>query len=95
MKSESHIRRSNEELAKLCGISKFYFMKLFKKTLGVSPQEYYAELIIDKSSNLLIDTDYSISEISKLCGIEDALYFSRMFKKHMGISPLAYRKNKF
>ena len=95
MKSECHIRRSNEELSKLCGISKFYFIKLFKKNLGVSPQEYYAELIIDKSSHLLINTDYSISEIAKLCGIEDALYFSRMFKKHMGISPSAYRKNQF
>ena len=95
MKSECHIRRSNEELSKLCGISKFYFIKLFKKNLGVSPQEYYAELIIDKSSHLLINTDYSISEIAKLCGIDDALYFSRMFKKHMGISPLAYRKNSY
>ena len=94
MKSECHIRRSNEELSKLCGISKFYFIKLFKKSLGVSPQEYYAELIIDKSSHLLINTDYSISEIAKFCGIEDALYFSRMFKKHMGISPNEYRKNK-
>ncbi|MBO5338729.1 MAG: helix-turn-helix transcriptional regulator [Clostridia bacterium] len=95
MKSECHIRRSNKELSKLCGISEFYFIKLFKKSLGVSPQEYYAKLIIDKSSHLLIDTNYSISEISKLCGIEDALYFSRMFKKHMGISPSAYRKSKF
>ena len=95
MKSECHIRRSNEDLAKLCGISKFYFIKLFKKNLGVSPQEYYAELIIDKSSHLLTNTDYSISEIAKLCGIEDALYFSRMFKKHTGVSPNAYRKSKF
>lgn len=93
MKSECHIRRSNEELSKICGISKFYFIKLFKKSLGVSPQEYYAELIINKSSHLLINTDYSISEIAKLCGVEDALYFSRMFKKHMGISPVAYRKS--
>ena len=95
MKSECHIRRSNEELSKLCGISKFYFIKLFKKSLGVSPQEYYAKLIMDKSSNLLINTNYSISEIAKSCGIEDALYFSRMFKKHMGVSPCAYRKSKF
>ncbi|MBQ4510081.1 MAG: helix-turn-helix transcriptional regulator [Clostridia bacterium] len=94
MRSECHIRRSNEELSKLCGISKFYFIKLFKKNLGVSPQEYYAKLIIDKSSNLLINTNYSISEIAKLCGIEDALYFSRMFKKHTSMSPCAYRKNK-
>lgn len=95
MKSECHIRRSNEELSKLCGISKFYFIKLFKKNLGVSPQEYYAELIIDKSAHLLINTDYSITEIAKLCGVDDALYFSRMFKKHTGLSPSMYRKNKF
>ena len=94
MKSECHIRRSSEELAQLCGLSKFYFIRLFKKTFGVSPQEYYANLIIEKSSHLLINTDYNISEIAKLCGIEDALYFSRMFKKHIGISPNAYRKSK-
>ena len=94
MKSECHIRRSSEELSKLCGLSKFYFIRLFKKTFGVSPQEYYANLIIEKSSHLLINTDYNISEIANLCGIEDALYFSRMFKKHIGISPNAYRKSK-
>lgn len=93
MKSECHIRRSNEELARLCGLSKFYFIKLFKKNFGVSPQEYYAKLIIDKSSHLLINTDYNISEIAKLCGIDDALYFSRMFKKHTSVSPSVYRKN--
>ena len=95
MRSECHIRRSNEELSKLCGISKFYFIKLFKKTFGVSPQGYYAKLILDKSSHLLINTDLSISEIAKLCGVNDTLYFSRMFKKHMGISPSTYRKNEF
>ena len=95
MRSECHIRRSNEELSMLCGISKFYFIKLFKKTFGVSPQGYYTKLILDKSSHLLINTDLSISEIAKLCGVNDTLYFSRMFKKHMGISPSTYRKNKF
>lgn len=95
MKAECHIRRSNEELSRLCGISKFYFIKLFKKSYGVSPQEYYAKLIVDKSSHLLINTDYSISEIAKLCGVEDPLYFSRMFKKHTGFSPIEYRKNSF
>lgn len=92
MKSECHIRRSNEELASLCGINKYYFIKLFKKNIGDSPQGYYTKLIIDKSSHLLTNTTYSVSEIAGMCGIDDALYFSRMFKKHMGLSPLAYRK---
>lgn len=95
MKSESHLRRSNEELSRLCGISKFYFMKLFKKSLGVSPQEYYTKLIVDKSVHLLTSTDFTVSQIAKLCGVDDAQYFSRMFKKHMGISPAEYRKNIF
>jgi len=93
MKSECHIRRSNEELASICGLSKFYFIKFFKKNTGFTPQEYYTKLIIDKSSNLLLNTNYSVNEIAKLCGIEDALYFSKKFKRYMGMSPRAYRKN--
>ena len=93
MKSECHIRRSDDELAALCSLSKFYFIRLFKKNMGFTPHEYYTKLILDKSSNLLLNTSYSISEISKLCGIDDSLYFSRMFKKHMGVSPFTYRKN--
>lgn len=93
MKSECHIRRSNDELASLCGLSRFYFIKFFKKNVGFAPQEYYTKLIIDKSSNLLINTNYSVNEIAKLCGIEDSLYFSKKFKKFMGMSPRAYRNN--
>lgn len=92
MKSECHIQRSNDVLASLCKLSRFYFIKLFKKNIGLTPQEYYTKLIMDKSSNLLINTNYSINEIAKLCGFEDALYFSKKFKKYMGISPRAYRK---
>lgn len=92
MKSECHILRSNEELASLCGLSKFYFIKLFKKNMGLAPHEYYTKLIIDKSSNLLLNTNYDINEIAKLCGFEDALYFSKKFKKYMGMSPRTYRK---
>ena len=93
MKSECHIRRSNDELASLCGLSRFYFIKFFKKSMGLAPQEYYTKLIIDKSSSLLLNTNYSVNEIAKLCGIEDALYFSKKFKKFMGMSPRAYRNN--
>lgn len=92
MKSECHQRRSNDELAKMCGVSKNCFMKLFKETTGISPQQYYQNQIIDKSIYFLTNTSYNIAEIANLCGIEDAFYFSRMFKKHTGFSPSDYRK---
>lgn len=85
-------RLSNEELAALCGLNKYYFIKLFKRAVGMPPQQYYASLIIDKSKQLLESTEYNISEISRLCGIDDSLYFSRMFKKHIGVSPAIYRQ---
>ncbi len=84
---------SNEELARICGMSKCYFVKIFKKAMGVTPQQYYAALVVDKARYLLTATSYNVSEISLMCGIEDNLYFSRFFKKHTGLSPMAYRKN--
>ena len=86
-------RLSNDELSSLCKISKYYFIKLFTDTLGISPQQYYNNIIIDKSKQLLETTDFNVSEISHLLGIEDSLYFSRLFKKREGKSPLNYRKS--
>lgn len=92
MHAEPWNRRQNSELAELCGISKDYFVKMFKHAMSVSPHQYYTDLILDRGKHLLSTTTYSIGEIARLCGIEDALYFSRLFKKKTGISPVAYRK---
>lgn len=85
-------RLSNEELSALCDMNKYYFIKIFKKLVGLSPQQYYISLIIEKSKYLLENTRYNINEISRICGIDDSLYFSRLFKKHTGLSPTNYRK---
>lgn len=90
--SGSSIQFTNDELAQLCNLSKSYFIKTFKEAMGVSPQQYYTSLIVNKGCYLLANTFYNIGEISHLCGIDDSLYFSRLFKKHMGISPQNYRK---
>ena len=94
MRSEGRMSFDNDELSGLCGISKYYFIKIFKEIMGVTPQQYYTAIIIDKAKHLLKNTSYNISEISAFCGIEDSLYFSRMFKKHIGVSPREYRRKK-
>jgi len=90
----SHLtpRLSNDQLAQLCALNKSYFIKLFRQATSLTPQQYYTGLILDKSKALLEATDYSVSEVASLCGVEDSLYFSRLFKKHIGISPTDYRK---
>lgn len=85
------VRFSNEELAQKCGLSKFYFIKLFKEVTGLTPQQYYTKQAVDTAKGLLESTDYTIGQIASLCGMEDAFYFSRVFKKHVGVCPSHYR----
>lgn len=95
MNSGNCIQFTNDDFSRLCNLSKSYFIKLFKDTMGISPQQYYTSLIVNKGCYLLANTFYNVSEISHLCGIDDSLYFSRLFKKHMGVSPQSYRKRAF
>lgn len=85
-------KKANEELAQMCGISKYHFIKIFKLATGVSPRKYHNMILLEKGKELLRDTNMNIAEISQCLGFEDSLYFSRMFKKSTGLSPLKYRK---
>lgn len=93
MNRDIRTRRSNQELAQLCGLSRYYFIRLFKNATGQTPQQYYTVLALETAKGLLENTDHTVAQIASLCGIEDGFYFSRLFKKHVGLSPADYRKN--
>ena len=74
-----------------------YLRKLFKKEVGVSPLEYMTGMRMKSAETLLTSmwtNEYSISEIARMCGFEDALYFSRVFKKYYGCSPSNFAKRR-
>ncbi len=83
---------SNDELAKLCGMSKFHFIRRFTQRTGKTPQKYHTALLLSKSIMMLTDTNLKITDIAASLGFDDSLYFSRLFKKTYGMSPLEYRK---
>lgn len=82
---------SVSDLIEKSGLSKAYFHKCFKSYTGRTPNEFIAELRLNKARMLLSMTDISIASVSTACGYEDAVYFSRIFKKHTGITPSEYR----
>lgn len=73
-----------------------YLRKLFKKEMGMTPLEYMTKLRMKKAESTLaaMSKDYSVSEVARLCGYDDALYFSRVFKKNFGCSPSAFANAK-
>ena len=68
-----------------------WFIRSFRRCIGMTPMQYITFLRITRAKELLRSTDYSIREISSMVGYENPLYFSRIFKKQTGYSPSEYR----
>lgn len=67
--------------------------KLFKRFMNISLFEFITQYRIEKSTEYLLNTNYSIIEIAALTGFNDSNYFSKVFRKQKGCSPTQYRHN--
>lgn len=81
-----------DEIAKETGCAPSYFMKIFKKNLGVPFIEYLNDYRLIMGARLLTETSKSIMEISYLIGFDNLSYFNRCFKKKYNMSPGKFRK---
>ncbi len=86
----SHITVSG--VAEHLGLNRTYFSSLFRRHMGMSPQEYLLKIRVEKAALFLRDRRMSISDVARTVGYEDPLLFSRIFKKYYGVSPREYRK---
>lgn len=87
---------SLEQVANHVNISPTYFSKKFKASTGLGYREYLISIRIQAASDLLLETNRSITRIALDCGFNDSNYFGDVFKKAKGVSPLKYRKiNKY
>jgi len=83
---------TQKQAASLCHLSSGHFSRLFLKETGVSYTNYYSRLKIEWSKDLLVMTDFSISQISEELGFSDPGYYIKTFRKYEGLTPLTYRK---
>lgn len=83
-----------DSLADTVHFNKSYFVKRFKLLMGASPMKYLNTMRIERSKQLLRQTELSISEIAAKTGFPSPHYFSRLFKAHVGIPPKDFRNQK-
>lgn len=83
---------SISELAKLCYFSDYYFMRFFKKHMGMTCIEYINNLRLEKSVELFEQGNTSILEVSLSVGFHNLSYFHRAFKKKYHMTPLSFIK---
>lgn len=82
---------SVEKLASVCGMSKFYFCRVFKRATGLTAIQYLTEHRLGIADMLLKNSDLSITQVANRTGFDDESYFSRCYKKSRGISPKELR----
>lgn len=82
---------SLEDYADMCNLSKYHFLREFKKQTQISPLKYRANLRIRHAKDRLLMTNDSIKRISEELGYSSPEYFSETFKNATGLSPQAYR----
>ncbi len=80
-----------EELSRYVGINRTTLINTFKQMFGTTPMRYVNKIRLEKSKELLENTNASISDISALVGFQSIHYFSNFFKLHENITPAKYR----
>lgn len=78
-------------LARRAGLSPAYFSLCFKKHTGFAPIDYFLRMKMRRACGMLHGTAWTVEQIARELGYEDAFYFSRLFRSIMGYSPKAYR----
>jgi len=80
-----------EDIAKICGLNRSYFGKIFKDSTGKTPQQFLMTYRMIKATELLKLTKLSISDIGNAVGYTNQLHFSRAFKNVHGMPPRKWR----
>ncbi len=82
-----------EDISAHCHISKFYFCRTFKEVTGITPVKFINSVRCTRARDLLLAGEYSVAEISGICGFESPSYFTKTFKNFYGVTPTSF-KNK-
>ncbi|GAB4227372.1 MAG: AraC family transcriptional regulator [Elainellaceae cyanobacterium] len=79
------------EIAAVIGMSQYYFCRLFKQSVGLSPYQYLTKQRIKRAKQLLKTLDLSIADIALQCGFSNQSQLTKHFKQQTGTTPKAYR----
>jgi len=91
---EQHLtdRISVDEVCHIANMSYYYFVKFFKKSIGLSFTEYVNYRKVKRAERLLLTKDLSITEVGEKIGMPNMAHFYKMFKKYNDCSPKQYQK---
>ena len=90
---DSNLRSSLKlkDMAKTAYMSVFHYTRSFKELYHVTPYQYYLKKKLEAATELLMDSDASVTAIALNMGYNDIHCFSKLFRKAYNMCPSEYR----
>ena len=82
-----------DKIAAKALVSKFHFIRVFKKYYGRTPNQYLQEVRIEKAK-VILQKGKTIDEACNAVGFTSKTSFISLFKKMTGKTPLTYQNKK-
>jgi AraC-like DNA-binding protein len=76
-----------DDLARCGKMSKFAFVRKFKRLCGRTPMEELRLIRLDEARTLLLTTNLPVKAIAPAVGIGDEYQLSKLFRSHFNLSP--------
>ena len=91
---ESHVADplSQDQLAKLAGLSARQLQRLFRENLGHSVMQEYRRIRLETGRELAANTWLSLTEIAQMTGFASPSHFSDAFRQQFGEAPSRLRR---
>jgi AraC family transcriptional regulator len=81
------------KIAAQVDMSQFYFCRLFKQSVGMTPHKYLIQQRVERAKFLLMQRELTIFDIAADCGFANPSHFAKCFRQHTGVSPQQFRSN--
>lgn len=69
-----------------------YFGDVMRREMGITPQTYLQDKLIDKAKAMLADERLTINNVAANLGFTYPNHFARLFRQKTGLSPTDFRK---
>ena len=83
---------SLESIARSASLSPYYFSRAFTRVVGMPPYRYLIHKRLQRSMELLRESEITVAEIAHKVGFGSHKHFSTTFRRSTGMSPSQYRR---
>jgi AraC family transcriptional regulator len=79
------------KIAAQVDMSQYYFCRLFKQSVGITPHKYLIQQRVERAKSLLRQRELTILDIAADCGFANPSHFAKYFRRYTGVSPQQFR----